>query len=64
MREKKLMIKQVALSTKPPMNPASLSRMLRQNRSQSLDTVQRIAKALGCEPVLFLRDGDHSDYQI
>jgi hypothetical protein len=57
-KKQRLMIKQVALSVKPPMDPGTLSRVLKGTRkqSQSLYTVQRVADALGCEVVLRLRE--------
>jgi hypothetical protein len=64
LREKNLMIKQVALSAKPPIYPAALSRLLNQRRINNLETVERVARALGCEVVVFLREKNESDYQI
>jgi hypothetical protein len=58
------MIKQVALSAKPPIYPAALSRLLNQRRINNLETVERVARALGCEVVVFLREKNESDYQI
>lgn len=64
LREKNLMIKQVALSAKPPIYPAALSRLLNQRRINNLETVERVARALGCEVMVFLREKNESDYQI
>lgn len=64
LREKNLMVKEVALSAKPPIYPAALSRLLNQKRIQNLETLERVAKALGCEVVLFLRERNQADFQI
>lgn len=63
-RERNLMVKQVALSAKPPIYPAALSRLLNQRRINNLETVERVARALGCEVVLFLREKHEGDFQI
>lgn len=67
-REKGLLMKEVALSAKPPIYPAALSRMLspktQKKHIQNLYTLERIAMALGCDLVLTLRDRRDTDYQI
>jgi transcriptional regulator with XRE-family HTH domain len=63
-RKKRLMIKQVADRTKPPLPRGSLSRMLNGDHEPGLNMVQRIADALNCEVVLFLRDRNEADYEI
>lgn len=67
-QEKGLLVKEVALSAKPPIYPAALSRMLsrkiQKKHIQNLYTLERIAAALGCDVVVHLRDRHDADYQI